>query len=109
MCCGQRAGFLRPSGNGIPIGYFCWRHRANGDQPIPDSYVTTRVTLKLEVTFNGTSFRPTAAKTEALERMRLAVERELGVMSILQLSATFGRFAPPASPGGGSGDGGGGQ
>lgn len=95
VVCGELAAWLRPSASGIPDGYYCDRHKVSGDEPIPDSYVITRVTLRLEVVFSGTSWRPGVAKAEALERARAAVERAGGVLNILQLSHQFGRYTPP--------------
>lgn len=92
--CGALATVVRPSSNGIPHGYFCAQHALPGDAPIASSRVEIRVSVSAEITLTGTSFIGPAARAEAVERLRLAVEQLGGVFSLHDVRAVVGRYEP---------------
>jgi hypothetical protein len=98
--CGELATHLRPSGNGFPLGYFCADHKQPGDQPIPDSFVIPRVSVTMEVLLSGTSWAAGLAKSEAVDRLILAIQRVYGVPSLVTVTSTPARFEPLPRPGG---------
>src|SRR5690242_274552 len=89
--CGELAEWVRPTVNGFPQGYFCGQHRAESDEPIPDSYLVNRVSIRAEIVFSGVGFSGPAARAEAIERLRLAVEGARGVMNLIDATSTIGR------------------
>lgn len=107
--CGELAGWTRPSTNGVPVGYFCHRHRQPGDEPIAGEHLENRVRLTVEITIAGTSWGMREARSEALERLRLAIEGVHGLISLHQITSTVGRSAPEPADSAKPGNGGRGQ
>jgi hypothetical protein len=100
---------LRPSDNGIPLGFYCYKHRESTDEVVPESYAIHRVSVVAEITFAGTSFVSTAAKAEALERLSRAVAEAGGTLNLHSITSQTGHYEPPAAGRRRKGNGSGGQ
>lgn len=97
--CGELAAWMRPSRVGFPVGYFCDRHRADGDQLIPDLYLFHRVTVIAEITMAGVDFAASPARSEALDRLAAAVASIGGVLNLVDVASVVTR-APRQAPAG---------
>jgi hypothetical protein len=98
--CGAPAGWARPARGALTRGFFCDRHKRDGDVPIAEGFIARRVTLRVEVLLAGTALGPAEAHVEAVERLMRVVEAAGGLLNLHDVSSTLGRYDPPAPSGG---------
>jgi hypothetical protein len=83
VLCGKSAARMRHAAGESQVQYFCSEHARARDVAIPESGEFLRVRLAVDVTFAGASWLPGVATTEALERLRLAVEAAGGILNLI--------------------------
>jgi len=93
--CGEAASWVRPCVAGVPA-YFCDVHRRSGDMPIAVAAIVRRISIVVEVCFNGTAPGRLEAEGEALARLHDAVAAVGGALSLHSVTSDIGRQGIPA-------------
>ena len=92
---------MRASRDGSPPALICDGHRETGDTPIAGPLVVRRVSLVAEVLFCAVTPFQNLSQREAVTRLEQAVGMAGGVVNLVSVTSTIGRWTPPALPRGG--------
>ena len=103
LACAAEARWMRRSGDGSLPAFYCDGHREPGDTPIAGPLVVRRVSLVAEVLFCAVTPFQNGSQTEAVTRLEQAVGMAGGLLNLVSVTSTIGRWTPVSAPRGGKG------
>ena len=97
--CGELARWRRPGVHWFDDRFFCDEHREPSDVAIAGELAVRRVRVEVEVFLAGASRDAPFAQSEALARLKAAVEQVGGVIDVQRVRSAFVAYPAQTAPG----------